>query len=136
MTRTFDFDSLVELCRKTHEEMQGRAARSVDLGLVVRNWLFGRYIVEYEQDGSDRAEYGAELIKRLADKLGIRGCSRRGLALSRRFFRCYPDILQTVSAKCHKGLPGNVLGNDLIVSGQSLVAHSGQPGTVQTLSAN
>ena len=102
MTQTFDFDSLVEVCRKTHEEMQGHATRAVDTCLVVRNWLFGRYLVEYEQEGADRAEYGAELIRRLADRLDIRGCSSRGLALSRKFYRYYSDILQTPSAKCHK----------------------------------
>ncbi len=48
--KTFDFESLVALCRQTHEEMQGRAARAVDTGLAARNWLFGWYIVEYEQN--------------------------------------------------------------------------------------
>ena len=38
----FGFDNLIELCRSTHEQLQRRAARSVDVALVVRNWLFGR----------------------------------------------------------------------------------------------
>jgi hypothetical protein len=48
MCDAINFDHLVELCRLTHEEMQKRAVRAVDLTLVVRNWLFGRYIVEHE----------------------------------------------------------------------------------------
>ena len=40
--------------------MQQPAARSVNIGLVVRNWLFGWYIVEYQQNGADRAEYGEQ----------------------------------------------------------------------------
>ncbi|MCK4304338.1 MAG: DUF1016 family protein [Candidatus Eisenbacteria sp.] len=135
MTHAFDFESLVELCHKTHEETQGRAARSVDLALVVRNWLFGWYIVEFEQNGADRAEYGVELINKLADKLAIKGCSRRGLALSRKFYRCHSEILQTLSAESHIELPGKALGVSLAASDQSLTAHLGQPGILQTLSA-
>jgi hypothetical protein len=42
----------------------------VDIALVVRNWLFGWYIVEYENGGADRVElYSKKLIKRLAKKL-------------------------------------------------------------------
>ena len=48
MSDAINFDHLVDLCRLTHEEMQKRAVRAVDLTLVVRNWLFGRYIVEHE----------------------------------------------------------------------------------------
>ncbi|MHB8156637.1 MAG: hypothetical protein ACYDEQ_04515 [Desulfocucumaceae bacterium] len=45
----FGFHQLVDLCRVTHREMQTRAGCSVDIFLAVRNWLFGRHIVEYEQ---------------------------------------------------------------------------------------
>jgi hypothetical protein len=38
--------------------LRSRASRAVDTYLVVRNWLFGRYIVEFEQRGSDSARYG------------------------------------------------------------------------------
>ena len=70
MSQIFDFENLLELCRQTHEETRHWAARAVDRSLVVRNWLFGWYIVEYEQYGADRAEYGTALIKSLAAKLG------------------------------------------------------------------
>jgi hypothetical protein len=36
--------------------MQTQAARSVDIVLVVRNWLFGWYIVEFEGGGADRID--------------------------------------------------------------------------------
>ena len=68
----FDFDGLVELCRRTHEETRHAAVRAVDRSLVVRNWLFGWYIVEYEQHGADRAEYGAQTLKRLSAALKVR----------------------------------------------------------------
>ena len=99
MSKTLDFEHLVGLCRRAHKETQCSTARAVDRYLVTRNWLFGWYIVEYEQSGADRAEYGAALIKRLADKLTIRGCSSRSLALSCKFYRCYSEIVQTPSAR-------------------------------------
>ena len=56
MSQAFDFENLVELCRRIHEETRHSAGRAVDRSLVARNWLFGRYIVEYEQNGADRGE--------------------------------------------------------------------------------
>jgi predicted nuclease of restriction endonuclease-like (RecB) superfamily len=98
MSRPFDFSSLVELCRRTHNVMQVQAGRSVDMALVVRNWLFGRYIVEFEQNGADRAEYGAQLIERLASDLRIKGTSATNLRKFRQFYREYP-IQQAVSVE-------------------------------------
>ena len=97
-----NFDQLVELCRLTHEEMQKQAVRSVDLTLVLRNWLFGRYIVEYEQQGADRAAYGEGLIEALTSRLkpiGIKGVSATRLRLYRTFYRAYGEIQPTVSGE-------------------------------------
>ena len=50
------FEKLLELFEQTHTAMQTKAARSMDIALVVRNWLFGWYIVEFENGGAKRAE--------------------------------------------------------------------------------
>ena len=134
MSEKFDFENLVELCRRTHEEAQHSAARAIDSSLVVRNWLFGWYIVEYEQHGADRAEYGAALIKKLAAKLAMRGCSSRSLALSSKFYRCYPEILQTVSAKSMAVSQDETLSNHRTTSALQL-ADPEMLEIVQTLSA-
>jgi hypothetical protein len=65
-------------------------------------WEIGRRIVQLEQGGEAHAEYGKELLKRLARDLTNRfgrGFSSRNLYLMRNFFQVYPNILQTVSAK-------------------------------------
>ncbi|MBL7076745.1 MAG: DUF1016 family protein [Kiritimatiellae bacterium] len=98
MDSEFDFESLVTLCRTTHEEMQGRASRAVDTSLAARNWLFGWYIVEYEQKGADRAGYGTALLERLSKELG-KGFSVRSLRQFRSFYLSYKTIRQTVSAE-------------------------------------
>ncbi len=103
MNKDFGFQQLVDLCQRTHQEMQTRAGRTVDTFLVVRNWLFGGSIVEYEQSGTDRTEiYGKRLIDRLSKSLkssGLRGISPTNLRKFRAFYAAYPKIQQTVSVK-------------------------------------
>ena len=103
MSQPFDFERLVELCRRTHEETRHSAARAVDRSLVVRNWLFGRYIVEFEGGGAARRElYGKELIDRLSARLRanrIKGCSPTNLRKCREFYEVFSEIRQTVSVE-------------------------------------
>ncbi len=102
MSQKFDFENLVELCRRTHEETQRSAARAIDHSLVARNWLFGKYIVEYEQHGADRAEYGRGLITSLSGKLkagDVKGCSPTNLRKFREFYLAYSEIQQTLSVE-------------------------------------
>lgn len=91
---------LVGLFEQTQTAMQTQAARSMDIALVVRNWLFGWYIVEFENGGADRAElYGKALIKRLAEELktsGLKGMSQTNLRKFREFYLAYPKIQQAL----------------------------------------
>jgi predicted nuclease of restriction endonuclease-like (RecB) superfamily len=82
------------------------AARGVDLLQVYTNYEIGRRIVEQEQQGADRAQYGREIILDLASRLTGEfgnGFSTSNLASMRRFFLTYPGrvapIFQTVSGK-------------------------------------
>ena len=80
------------------------AARSVNAAMTAAYWLIGRRIVEYEQSGEERAEYGAALIERLAEDLTVqfgRGFSLRNIYNMRLFYLAHPTdkILQTPSAK-------------------------------------
>lgn len=66
----------------------------------MRNILIGYYIVEYEQNGSDRANYGEETIKSLAQRLlHIKGISKTQLYRFRDFYLTYPAIFSAVSGK-------------------------------------
>lgn len=80
------------------------AARSVNAAMTAAYWLVGRRIVESEQSGEERAEYGAALLERLAKDLTGqfgRGFSRQNLQNMRLFYLAHPPdrILQTVSGK-------------------------------------
>ena len=86
------------------------AARSVNAAMTAAYWLIGRRIIEFEQSGEQRAEYGAALIERLAEDLTVqfgRGFSLRNIYNMRLFYLAHPTdrILQTPSAKLAR-LPG------------------------------
>lgn len=121
MNEEFNFHSLVSLCGQTHEAMQRQAARSINIGLVVRNWFFGWYIVEYQQNGSDRAEYGERFVDALSEKLkgqGIKGCSTTALRNYRTFYQHHLPIRQTLSGELGNMMADNGLKIHPTVSGE------------------
>ncbi len=80
------------------------SARSINAFITATYWEIGRRIVEFEQRGEKRAEYGEELIRRLASDLAPRfgrGFGWRNLTQMRAFSLAWPaeKILQTPSAK-------------------------------------
>lgn len=90
-----DFPSLVADIRELTSSARIAAARTVDRMVSLRSWLVGAWIVEYEQHGDDRAEYGANLIERLADELGqtgVKGMSRSNLRNFRQIALTWPDL--------------------------------------------
>jgi predicted nuclease of restriction endonuclease-like (RecB) superfamily len=98
-----ELKNLLELFKETHAQLKAQAARSIDIALVVRNWLFGWYIVEFEQGGSDRtALYGKKLMEILAKELTVtlgKGFSKRVLEQCRRFYELNKQIAQAVPAQ-------------------------------------
>lgn len=140
MSQAFDFENLVELCRRTHEETQRSAARAVDSSLVVRNYLFGWYIVEYEQHGADRAEYGAQTMKRLSAALKAkigRGFSMDSLEQMRRFYLLYKHLGPASSETAQSETASQIAGSPEIsetASRKFPVPLMGLPEIPQTLS--
>ena len=77
------------------------AARSVNAVMTAAYWLIGRHIVEFEQSDEQRADYGEEIVERLATDLSAhygRGFSTRNVWNMKAFYLAWP-ILQTVSAE-------------------------------------
>ncbi|WP_153558485.1 DUF1016 N-terminal domain-containing protein, partial [Roseimaritima sediminicola] len=93
-------DRLVRLFEQTNEYFQQKSAQSINRNLVIRNWLLGCYIVEFEQHGAERARHGEGLIKGLAKKLKekrFRGGSLSSLKQIRAFYLANREIGQTPS---------------------------------------
>jgi hypothetical protein len=92
-----DVACIVETARRS-------AARSVNYIMTAAYWLIGRRIVEFEQAGSARADYGTELLKRLAADLTARfgrGFGPVNLSQMKKFYLLWPaeKIFQTLSEK-------------------------------------
>jgi len=86
-------ETFVSEVRRIIEESRNNAVRSVDYCRVQMYWNIGRRIVEEEQQGNDRADYGSYLIQNLADDLEPEygsGFSYRQLAFCRQFYLTYP----------------------------------------------
>jgi hypothetical protein len=87
---------------KANQFFRDQAQRQVNTSLTLRNWIIGFYIVEYEQNGKDRAEYGEKLIRMISERLkdaGIKGLSYRSLQLFKRFYITYPQLAQEVKSR-------------------------------------
>ncbi|MCK9338277.1 MAG: PDDEXK nuclease domain-containing protein [Arcobacteraceae bacterium] len=90
--------TLISNIETAHNTFQVKALQSVSVNLTLRNFVIGYYIVEYEQNGSDRATYGQKVIENLAQKLvHIKGVSPTALKLMRQFYLTYPQISQSLT---------------------------------------
>lgn len=94
-----NFDQLITSLRELDTSLRGQVIRTANVGLTLRNWLVGAYIVEFEQNGEERAEYGANLIREVSNALDAKGLTPTTLELCRRLFSAYPQISQTLSVE-------------------------------------
>ena len=104
-----DFESLVVSIVQIHQQAQEFATKAVNVGLTLRNWFIGHRIVEFEQNGADRAAYGERLLPALAKRLAAAGLKRVDTRELRRFrllYTIYPQIRETVTPEllAHRGV--------------------------------
>ena len=88
-----NINHLYDEVREIIASARQNAVRSVDFTRVQMYWQIGRRIQEEEQNGKERADYGAYLLKNLAKKLEPEygsGFSVRQLERSRQFYKMYP----------------------------------------------
>lgn len=97
-----NFTALVASITETSHYFQQQAQKQVNVALTLRNWLIGAYLVEYEQHGQDKAEYGEKLYKNLASRLkeaNLKGLSFTNLHLFKQFYLAYPQIVQSATER-------------------------------------
>lgn len=139
----FDFNALVSRIQTTSDALRQEALVVINRCVTARAWLTGFYIVEYEQHGRDRAEYGAGLLKRLAKAIGDANFALASLKNYRSFYLSYPGMAQpiaewledrfgkgyTVSGFLHDGAstPKGYTPCSLSSAGQILVENDGVP---------
>lgn len=81
------FTDLVISIRHLDTSLRKGVSSVANCALTVRNWVIGAWILEFEQDGADRAAYGERLVPDLAENLALPGLGQ------------YPGILQTLSGE-------------------------------------
>ena len=104
-----DFESLVGRINQVQDVLQAQAAHAVNLSLTARNWLVGYYIVEFEQHGEDRAKYGDNLLKKLAQRINRKGLGERRLYEYRLTYRTYPQLGNVIAEYIVKNRQGEIL---------------------------
>ncbi len=92
--REVSFEDLVQAVKVTHSATQAGAVKAINRMQTMRNWIIGYYIVEFEQKGKERAEYGEHLLEKLEERVAVRGLTKEILSLCRSFYTIY---LQMVS---------------------------------------
>ena len=89
------YQALLDQIRQTYSNGQASAIRAARRQMVLTYWAIGKHIVEFEQGGNEKAEYGSKILERLSrdlsDQLG-KGFSRTNLISMRLCFIRYPDV--------------------------------------------
>lgn len=89
-----EYNKLLSSIDEVWNTAKTNAALAVNTQLLDANWQTGRYIVEFEQGGNIRAEYGKQLINRLSKDLTVKrgkGFSRSNLIYMRKLYVCFPN---------------------------------------------
>ncbi len=102
-----DFESLVNIIRSAKDAFQIQAAHSINLSLTARNWVIGYYITEFEQNGEDRAQYGAKLLKSLEQRINSRGFTERRFREYRQLYQVYPGFAPVIAQYIASSFPSD-----------------------------
>lgn len=95
------YNELLDNIGSTLQKAKENAIKAINTELVKANWEIGRHIVEFEQQGKEKADYGSALLTNLSKDLKSRfgkGFSKSNIYLCRQFYIKYPKF-QTVSGK-------------------------------------
>lgn len=97
-----DFSDLILALSRVNDEFREQSIRAVNISLTLRNWYFGFYIVEFEQNGNDRAGYGKALLANISTEMksrSIPNADERELRRYRQFYTTYPAAALLITAK-------------------------------------
>ena len=96
-----NYSLLIDAIGSTVTEGRQKAFTQINTTLVETNWNIGRHLVEFEQNGSERSEYGSQLLLTLSKDLTAKygkGFSRSNLFQCRKIYLQFPKI-QTLSGQ-------------------------------------
>lgn len=95
------YQPLIDLVEAEYLNSRQKAHKAIDTAMLLGYWRIGQYMVEYEQKGNIKAEYGKKVLLEVSKDLRLRvgkGVSRTNIANMRLLYLKYP-IVQTVSGQ-------------------------------------
>ena len=96
-----DYEDLIKSIENVVSNSKNKIASTINDTIVETYWNIGKYIIEFEQKGKIKAEYGKQLLVRLSKDLKLRlgkGYSRSNLYNMRKLYELYP-IFQPLAGK-------------------------------------
>lgn len=99
--KNIDYWQLLEKIGEKYESARNNIVTAVNTEMLHAYWEIGRYIVDFEQEGKEKADYGVHLLESLSKDLSLklgRGFSRSNLNYMRLLYSKYP-ICETLSHK-------------------------------------
>ena len=113
------FNDLASIVQTTHDAAQSSAVKAINRMQTMLNWLIGYYIVEFEQHGKDRAEYGTQLLKKLEERVDRKGVNVTLLQMSRNFYKLYPQMVNLFVPNQKYSTASNNSGNSVQLKSNS-----------------
>lgn len=108
-----NFGQLTQHIKQTHDALQSYAVRAINIGLTLRNWLIGHFLLLNMSSTAKTGQITANIYwKKYRQQLaqnGLKNVSVAELSRFRQFYTVYPQILGTLSQKSLQ-LPEQILG--------------------------
>ena len=106
LKKEITYQNLINKIGKNIKQSKKNAYKTINRELIVNYWKTGKYIVEYEQDGNIKAEYGKKLLLQISKDLKLqygKGFSKSNLFMMRLFYIKYPQLeeISTVLSWSH-----------------------------------
>ena len=101
LTKNKEYNELIKNIGSVFIKAKNKIISTINVEMLDAYWKIGKHIVEFEQKGKLKAEYGKQLLINLSKDLSVKygkGFSRSNLQYMRLFYLYYP-IRQTVSGK-------------------------------------
>ncbi len=115
--RSMTFDQLIGTLETVQVQLSAQAVQQVNTALTVRNWLIGFYLVEFEQNGTDRATHGQRLMERTAQRLSAtKGMTVTNLKNFRQFYLTYRWFLPYMTQEMNQLSIRQTVSGELITA--------------------
>lgn len=114
------YGGLLKAIEVLHLETAGKAVAAINRRLIIRNWLIGAYLVEFEHNGEGRVAYGQGLLSCLSVDLrsrGIKSANPDLLERMRVFFQRYRQFQEQISAPAVRNMMKSIsIGGNALIS--------------------